>query len=693
MMNLACLPNLVSTMQTIRLLRRGALTALFMLTSASLCSASVRLGDAPTAPKDVSGLPRGPVGKDVTTGFTVNADGREDVRSFYNAVYKSSDGVPMDTTSDVSTCFPGTNGTAFKQAVQRRINWFRAMAGVPATVAFAVTNNVPDQEAAVIMSANDQLSHTPPSSWFCWTASGSNAANHSNIAIGNAGPDAITAYIWDFGGNNDVVGHRRWLLYPQTQVMGTGDVPQQNGFNSANAIWVFDANYGGPRPATRKPFVSWPPAGYIPYQLVYPQWSFGLSNVNLSGASITMKSNGVPMSVTKQFYQTGVGENTIVWVPVGLDYTSENTVFPFNGVDTVYTIAISNLVGSPNFYVYNVTLFDPAVPGLDYFPPTISGPSQPAVGQNNTYTFTGISNATSYQVRVALPSPFNFSDGAESGTGNFTVNTSAGYAVQDSSVQASGSFSFHMAHPNPPTDQMLTLNQVFVPKTNGALTIKSRLGFAANAQTARVQISTDGGVGWQDIYSQVGSGGSGEASFTNRVLSLSAFANKTVQVRFNYTIGNGGYFPQTDPGVGWYLADIAINNVEVWSIVSTNSTSTTNFTFNPAQATNYNLNVRAYIFTDFPLDWGPVKSVVATASVPPPVITVSKPVVTSGQVQLDFTVASGSSATFKLLQADQVSGPWTTNASAALTTNVPGSSFRFTTTVGPAVRFYRVQSP
>jgi len=675
-------------MQTIRFLRRGAVVALATLASASICSAAVFLGDAPTAPKDVSGLPTGPGIRSVP--FTVNTDSREEVRSFYNAVYKSSDGVPMNTTANVAACFPGTNGTLFNEAVVRRINWFRGMAGVPAGVTLNASENSNDQQAAVIMSANTNLSHTPPSTWFCWTASGSNAANNSNIAIGNAGADAITAYIWDFGAGNNIVGHRRWLLYPQTQVMGTGDVPDQGNFSAANATWIFDANYNGPRPVTRKPYVAWPPAGYVPYQAVYPQWSFGLSNVNLSGASITMRSNGVTIAVSKQTYVTGVGENTVAWVPVGLDYTSENAVFPFNGTDTVYTIAISNIVGSPNFYVYNVTLFDPAVPGADYFPPTISGPSQPVVGQNNAYTSTAVSNATSYEWRVTRPSPFNFTDGAESGLGNFTVNASAGYLVQDSSVHASGSFSFHLAHPSP-ADQMITLNQVFAPRTNGTLTVKSRLGWATSAQAARVQVSTDGGVGWQDIYSQVGSGGSGELSFVTRSLPLGAFANRTLQLRFNYTV-NGGYFPQTDPGVGWYLDDIVVTNAEVWSLISTNTTPTTNFTFNPSQATNYNLNVRAYIFTEFPLDWGPVKSVGATTNAPP-VITLSKPVITSGQVQLDFTVTSGSSATFKLLQADQVSGPWTTNGSAILTPNVPGSSYRFTTTVGPAVRFYRVQAP
>jgi hypothetical protein len=684
-------------MQTVRFLRRVAIAALAILASARLCDADVLLGDAPTAPKDVSGLPTGPMSKDVTGGFTVNTESREEVRSFYNAVYRSSDGVPMNTTADVSTCFAGTNGTLFQEAALRRINWFRAMAGVPAAVTFNAGESARCQDAAVMMSANNTLDHYPPPGWLCFTANGANAASNSNLAIGNAGADAITAYIWDFGANNAVVGHRRWLLYPQTQVMGTGDVPDQGNFSAANATWVFDGNYGGPRPATRKPYVAWPPAGYVPYQVVYPQWSFAVSNVNLSGATVSMRSNGVVVGLSMQPYQTGVGESTIVWVPMGLDYTSEGTRFPFNGSNTVYTVTVTNIPFglSRTGYTYSVTLFDPAVPGADFLPPTISGPSQPVVGRNNAYTFTAVSNATSYGWRVTQPSPFNFSDGAESGLGNFTVNTSAGYAVEDSSVSASGAFSFRLAHADPPTSQMLTLNQTFVPKTNGTLALKSRLGFAADGETARVQISTDGGVGWQDIFSQAGnnSGLPVENTFVTRSFPLGAFADKTIQLRFNYTYTSGlNYYPVQPGTVGWYLDDIAITSAEVWTLVSTNATTTTNFTFNPSQPANYNLNVRALIFTEFPLEWGPVKNVAATTGAPP-VMVLSRPVVAGGQVQLDFAVTSGASATFKLLQADQVSGPWTTNGSATLTTNVPGSSYRFTTTVGPAVRFYRVQAP
>ncbi len=663
-------------------------------------SAEIVLGEPPRAPTDLTGLPGGGIRPQGANGdFTVNTDSREEVRSFYNAVYRSSDGVLMHTTANVAACFPGTNSTALKEAVQRRINWYRAMAGVPANVTFDAGNNVMNQDAAVMMSANTNLSHTPPASWFCWTASGSNAANRSNIALGTSGPDSVTGYMRDHGANNTYVGHRRWLLYPQTQVMGTGDVPAAGNFLAANSIWVFDANLHEPRPPTRTPFVAWPPAGFAPYQTVYPRWSFSLSGANLSAATVTMRSNGVNVAVAIAAYQTGVGENSVVWVPMGLNANSQNTVFPFNGTDTTYTVAISNIVGAAqNFYVYTVTVFDPASPGMDYTPPVISGPTQPAVGQGNLYTFTGLSYASGYEWRASRASNFNFFDGAEANLNNFTTNTSPGYAVRDSTYRATGSFSFRLAHPAPAVEQTLTLKQSFVPKTNGALNLKTRLGYAADGETAHIQISTDDGVGWQDIFTQsgVGNGVSApiEAAFVNRSFPLSAFAGQNVRLRFSYTYTPGFYYvyPQSGLPIGWYLDDITITNAEVWTVVASNTTPTTSFTFTPTQTTHYNLNVRGILYDVYPLDWGPTMTVTATTNLPM-VLTMNAPVVAGGQVQLPFTLVSGAPASFKLLQADQPGGPWSTNASATLTTNVPGSAYRFTTAVGPAARFYRVKSP
>jgi len=660
------------------------------------------LGDAPKAPTNISGLPDGGLRPlFVTGGFNVNTSSREQVREFYNAIYTASFGTLIDSTANMADCFPGTNSTAFQEAVLLRINWFRAMAGLPAAVTFDSDENTEDQSGALMMSANDQLQHTGiPPTWSCFSIDGTNAAANSNLALGYDGPDAITGYIWDFGTNNYEVGHRRWILYPQTQVMGTGDVLQQNSFNPANATWVFDANYGGPRPATRTPYVSWPPAGYVPYRVVYPQWSFALSNADLSAATVNMQSNGVSIPVSIQPYQTGYGENTLVWYPTNLDPTVSSTAFPFNGTDTVFTVAVSNIITSEGAesFSYIVTVFDPAVPGAGYVPIIISGTNRPTINANNAYTCTPVvnPNITGYQWLVAQNTNGNFFDGAENGLVNFTAVTTSGYSVITNLAGESGDFCFYLAMPTPASDQILQLSELLFPETNTMVKFNSLLGYATTNQIAEVLASTNGGTVWQDIYSQTGSGGAGESSFITQSLSLSNYAGTPVLLRFNYhfnTSGSGSYYSQTltDPPVGWFLDNIVVTNTLQLINLVTNSTVSTNFTFTPAQATNYDLLAYALIFNQFPLDWGPIKQVAAIVG--SPVIALGVPIVSGNQVLLNFTINTGTASTFHLLQANQLGGSWLTNANASLTTNTLGSSYRFTTTNGSTMRFYRVQTP
>lgn len=673
---------------------------LLVLFGSAWCAvAEPYLGDAPTAPTDVSNLPgRGAHPNLVNGGFSVDTSSREQVRSFYRAIYPASDNVPMNTSADVASCTAGTNAPAFQDAVVRRINWFRAMAGIPAAVTLLATNNFRDQFGAMLMSANNTLQHTGiPTTWTCFNVDGTNAAANSNLALGYAGPDAITGYINDFGANNFEVGHRRWILYPQTQVMGTGDVPAQGGFNSANATWVFDANFGGPRPATRQRFVAWPPAGFVPYPVVFPRWSFALTNANFTNATVTMKSNNVVVPVTLETVLTGFGENTLVWHPTSIDANSASAVFPFGGTDTVYSVAVSNItVGAQvTNYSYTVTVFDPAVPGADYFPPVISGSAQPGLNAPNGYTFTPITNATSYQWRSSQRTNGNLFDGAEGGLVNFTATIAAEYSAITNSVAASGTRSFYLVHSlaSSGAQQLLMLNRILFPATNTVVTFKSLLGYATTAETARVQASVDSGSSWQDIYAQSGTGGAGEASFNLRTLSLSNYTAKPTLLRFNYDCNpQFGFFTNIIPGtVGWSLDDIVVTNCEQLVNLATNVTASTNFTFTPTQLGNFNLEARAFLFTDFPLDWGPVKQVTVVSNAAPTIV-LNNIAATNSQVQINFTV-SGPAATFKLLQANPVNGSWTTNGSAALTTNVPGSSYRFTTTNAAAIQFYRVQTP
>ena len=656
--------------------------------------AEVILGDAPKAPTDLSGLPgRGPQPRIVTGGFSVNASSREQVREFYNAVYSSVAGTQINSTAVTASCVPGTNSPAFVSATLLRINWYRAMAGIPSSETFNAAECTDDQAAALMMSENGALQHTGSwTDWGCFSSAGTNASANSNLALGNDGPDAIDAYMLDNGANNYEVGHRRWLLYPQTQIMATGDVPPENTNLAANATWVFDANYGGPRPATRTPYVAWPPAGYIPYPVVFPQWSFGLSNANLSAATVTMASNGVAVAVTLQSYAAGYGENTLVWYPSSLN-PSTATTFPFGGTDTVYSVTISNVATSSGTktFSYNVTVFDPATTGTDYVALVISGPNQPSINASNPYSCTPAANpnTTGYQWLTAQATNGNLVDLATNGLANFTISPTPVYPVTTNPPVGSGKC-FHLCHTNP-VPQLLQLAELLYPSNSTTLSFSSLLGYATSDEVARVQVSTDEGATWQDIYTEAGSNGEGETSFTQHTLSLANYTGTRTLVRFDYDFLSGGYFYEISPDVGWCLEDIVVTNSQQLVNQATNSTSSTDFVFTPTQTGNFLLQARGVIFDDFPIDLGTAKPVAAVAG--QTIITVNSLAFSGSQVTIKFALASGSATGFHLLQASQPGGVWTTNTSAVLTTNIPGSSFQFTAASSGAARFYRVVTP
>jgi hypothetical protein len=339
---------------------------------------------------------------------------------------------------------------------------------------------------------------------------------------------------------------------------------------------------------------------------------------------------------------------------------------------------------------YVVTVFDPEVPGVDYQPLAISGSGQPQVGLSNLYVFPAVSNATSYQWRYTRRVPFSLRDGAEGGLSNFIAHVSSGYSVVTTSPVASGTHSFQLAHVEP-TPQWLMLNYTLNPLTNGVLQFKSRLGTATTNQVARVQVSTNEGRSWFDVFTQPGAGSSGEISFSTKKIALTGFAGESLQVRFNYDLGFGNYYPQAGASVGWHFDDISITNTEQMLTVATNSVPTNRFAFIPPQPGNYNLQGRAVIFTDFPLDWGPVKPV--EAIVGPPVIVLRPVTLTNGQVRIDFTLQAGAASAFKLLETSQLDGGWRVDTRATLRTNIPGVSYVFTTTPGGATHYYRVQTP
>jgi hypothetical protein len=545
-------------------------------------TAPAELGEASSVPANLTLNPPAPKGakplfETVTGGFAVNTDSREEVRSFYNAIFPTSENVPQDSTADVSGCTPGHNSDAFQAAELRRINWYRAMAGMPAAIYLDPVDDYGSQQMAVLMSENNVLDHNPTNTYGCYNT---NAAHYAggDQSLGADGADAITDFIWDFGAKNNEVGHRRWILYPSEIVMGVGDVPGVTGHAAANLTYVFDPASFGARPATRQPYVSWPPEGYVPYQVVFPYWSFAVSNADFSNATIFMKSNGVPVTTAIQPYQTGFGENTIVWVPMGLDATTEGTAFPFNGTDTVYSVTVSNVVnnGSNVFYTYNVTVFDPAVPGGDYIPAAMNGPAQATVHAGTMYSVTAPNNphVTSYNYETAQLVSGSLSDNANNGLANFSLSPPPNYSPITTEPFASGNC-FNLEHLDTNSyPQLLQFNEVLVPASNTVLSFESELGFATTNEVARVQASTDGGVNWHDLYAQPGNG-SYESVFTPHTLSLSNYAGATTLLRFNFDFGGGSYESGGSP-LGWYFTDILLTNTQALTNQMTNNSTVTN---------------------------------------------------------------------------------------------------------------------
>lgn len=323
------------------------------------------------AEKDAAkGIPEG--------GLTVNTGSRAGVKAFYESVYVPAFSVPVGWTGSIAGCVAGTTSTAYRNATLDVINFFRAMSGLPGDVTLDTTFNAKDQAAALMMIAEGELSHFPDPSFACFTADGAEAAGASNLALGLAGPDAILAYLNDFGVGNEATGHRRWVLYPPQMDMGSGSTDGVNGLDvGSQALWVV-ANAFGARPSSPD-WVAFPSPGYVPYQLVFPpaftgfganRWTLSRNlamadfppidaSVDFSAATVTMTQDGSPVPLTVVSRTDQFGDATLVWEPSGMSFTPGSP-------DVVIDVLVEDVEvdGVMTDHSYSVILFDTTVEDL-----------------------------------------------------------------------------------------------------------------------------------------------------------------------------------------------------------------------------------------------------------------------------------------------------------------------------------------
>ncbi|MFT5130911.1 MAG: hypothetical protein ACI8W8_004543 [Rhodothermales bacterium] len=500
-------------------------------------------------------------------GFAVDTSKRNDVLALYHRVYLASDqfAATHGWTGDVDQCLPGTTSSDLKEDTRRRVNYFRAMAGLSANIVFDDENSRKAQEAALIMSRQGGLSHFPNQEFpgnACLSADGHAAAGSSNLSLGNYGPDAINGQVGDDGASNGVVGHRRWILYSRAQEMGTGDVPDAPGRWSSNSLWVIGNFAAAPSPA---PEIAWPPAGFVPYHLApndsagFPRWSYAYPGAGFSQATVTMKQGDTAISLVQEPVSDGFGDNTLAWRPSGIPDQAPT-------VDTSYAVTIIGITNAPfTQRSYVVTLIDPFALNTEL---TVSGSARPPAGLATMYGFNSIDAVESYDVSIATYSDQAWTEGAE-GTPLVIDGTVGSYDLVGNHSVATGAGAFHLATPDFGSTEHVVIDRDLLPEAGSQIQFRYRRLFMHPDTKLRVQLSTDGGQSFSSIHSIDGNNSGSSAQW-----DPSGFLSATVDIpssyhgrltRLRFLLDNTGVaFIGADSAVGIYIDDIsAVNCLEI----------------------------------------------------------------------------------------------------------------------------------
>ena len=588
---------------------------------------------------------------------------RQQSRAFFNVVYRFSKSIPLEWKDEnqgiIASCgspgtlptTPGTPSDDYLLATLVRINYFRAMAGVDDRVVLSQEYNNGAQAASLFQSKNfwkwmdadfKQIDpninpHNPPSHWDCYTSLMNDMSN-GNLSWGHIGYDAVAGQMQDAGSNNYHVGHRRWLLYPHTITMGVGAVDRQsresltpNYYPMASVIYTADITGTTQRivaaplissdPALDKAPIAWPPAGYVPYPVVYPRWSFSYPGADFSNATVLMFDaidNNASVPIEPEQYKANIGENTLVWIPKGLDPNNSSTNWSRPSSDEKYHVILAGVkVGGVDHNInYTVTIFDPESAGLDEVFPTISGNG--SIGSSGaTYTYSKVPfEVNSYQLREWTVQTNQGIEGAEPGTTDTIIDqTDSSYELIQSNVKRSGGYAFRMAHPTTAT-QSFVIDRDFVIESNSSLQFHWAIGWSTGGQVAKAEILLDGDESWITLFSNSNDIRSYASSFTSENIPLGSYSGRIARFRFSYETTEGNYFNQVDPGVGFYVDDIQVVNAdEVATAKNTFIGSGGSFDYQPSGAGSFRLQVRAVPWEGFEgIEWGPLFPVTVTAS-------------------------------------------------------------------------------
>lgn len=260
-----------------------------------------------------------------------------------------------DVPPDLANCRAGTLKASVTGDFLARLNALRALHNLP-PVSYEPTSDAEEAASALMMAVNKQLSHSPPSSWTCYSAGGANGAGTSNL-VGWWGTGTPFNSEDDFLGmwlnetTSDSIGHRRWILSPflgRTSYGRVSAVMADGTRASAASMRVTGFTGAFAAPAGIPPFVAYPYGDYpsryfstgsfLSFTAIANAGSSSANNaVSFAAAAVSVAGPSGAMAISDISYDnTGYGvPNSIQWHVAGLQ------------PDVTYTVTITGVTGAP----------------------------------------------------------------------------------------------------------------------------------------------------------------------------------------------------------------------------------------------------------------------------------------------------------------------------------------------------------